>query len=35
MLDDSTLIRAERLIRGDIVLWGGATGRSDWPSPPH
>lgn len=25
MTEDSILIRAERLIRGDIVLWGGAT----------
>lgn len=25
MHEDSILIRAERLIRGDIVLWGGAT----------
>lgn len=25
MIGDSLPIRAERLIRGDIVLWGGAT----------
>lgn len=25
MTEDSILIRAERLIRGDIILWGGAT----------
>lgn len=25
MTEDSILIRAERLIHGDIVLWGGAT----------
>ena len=25
MTKDSILIRAERLIKGDIVLWGGAT----------
>lgn len=25
MISDSLPIRAERLIRGDIVLWGGAT----------
>lgn len=31
MTEDSILIRAERLIRGDIILWGGAT----WPSPPR
>lgn len=25
MTENSILIRAERLVRGDIVLWGGAT----------
>lgn len=25
MTEDSILIRAERLIRGDIILWSGAT----------
>lgn len=27
MTEDSILIRAERLIKGDVVLWGGATWR--------
>lgn len=27
MTEDSILIRAERLIRGDVVLWGGASRR--------
>lgn len=27
MTEDSILIRAERLIRGDVVLWGGASWR--------
>lgn len=27
MTEDSILIRAERLIKGDIVLWGGASWR--------
>lgn len=27
MAEDSILIRAERLVRGDIILWGGASWR--------
>lgn len=27
MTEDSILIRADRLIKGDIILWGGATWR--------
>ena len=27
MTGDSILIRAERLVRGDVVLWGGASWR--------
>lgn len=27
MTEDSILIRAERLVRGDVVLWGGASWR--------
>lgn len=27
MAEDSILIRAERLVRGDIVLWANATWR--------
>lgn len=35
MTEDSILIRAERLVRGDVVLWGGASWRvcmAEWVS---
>lgn len=29
MTEDSILIRAERLVKGDVVLWANTPGRSD------